>query len=62
MDELTSLLQILLQKAQNKCNPEEVLLGLRLLQEDSKRCIIKENVKELIPAIGIALFDFDESI
>ena len=58
--ELNNLLEILLGKVKGKANPEEVWLGLRLLQEDSKRCIIVENVKDLLPSIGLALYDFDE--
>ena len=45
LDELATLLKNILEKAKNKSKHEEFWFGLRLLQEDSKRCIIIEILK-----------------
>jgi hypothetical protein len=61
-NELNDLLKIVLNKASNQTNPEEVWLALRLLEEDSKRCVIEENVKELLPGIGVSFFEYEELV
>lgn len=59
-EELQNLLRIISEKVKVRNSPEVVILALRLLQEDSKRCIVVENLKELFPVIGLALYDFEE--
>ncbi|OMJ78974.1 hypothetical protein SteCoe_21101 [Stentor coeruleus] len=59
-EELNMLLMTISNKIHNKTNPEEVWLALRLIQEDSKRCIVHESLKDLMPKIGSAFIDYDE--
>jgi len=61
-EELSSLLKILKAKFKAKNNSEEVLLALKLLQEDSKRCIISAALNEFMPLFACAFVIPEESI
>lgn len=60
-EELSDLLKNLKNKFKNCPNAEEVCVAIRLLQEDSIRCIVNEALKEMLPVVGLAFGELDES-
>jgi hypothetical protein len=60
-EELNGLLKTLKNKFKNCGNAEEVCMALRLLQEDSIRCIVNEALKEMLPSVGSAFCELEES-
>lgn len=59
IDELNSLMEIIREKIMVKKNPEKAYLGYCLIDLESKRVLIMERMKELLPgfALGLNLID-----
>lgn len=57
LEEMHHLVEILRFKLSNNENPEGTWLAYRLLDEESKRIMIAEKIKEVIPVIGLVFYE-----
>ena len=55
MDELSSLLKIVKEKIYSRRNPEKTYLAFCLINLESKRLIVEERLKELLPGIALGI-------
>ena len=56
IDELTSLLSIVKAKIYAKRNPEKIYLAFCLIECESKRIVVDERIKDLMPTMSLGFW------